>query len=78
METIRYGFSNFWKKYFKIAIVIQICSFLAILADLLLPLLSALFIDYIIKADTRPAKGIFAFLINGNYGEQEVLNCFLI
>ncbi len=75
MDTIKYGF-KFWKKYFKIAIVIQLCSFLAITADLFLPLLSELFIDYIILTDETEATGVFAFLINGDYGEVRTFKLF--
>lgn len=75
MEVIKYGFS-FWKKYFKIAVIIQICSFLAITADLFLPLLTELFIDYIIRMEEEPATGIFAFLINGDYGQVGTFELF--
>ncbi len=75
MDTIKYGF-KFWKKYFKVALVIQICSFLAITADLFLPLLSELFIDYIILADKTEATGVFAFLINGDYGDVRTFELF--
>ena len=48
MYIIKYGYNNFWKKNLKIVIVIQLISFIAIIADLFFPLLSELFIDYII------------------------------
>ena len=48
MDVIKYGF-RYWKKYFPVAVIIQICSFLAITADLMIPLLSQLLIDYIIR-----------------------------
>ena len=41
MDVIKYGF-RYWKKYFPVAVIIQICSFLAITADLMIPLLSQL------------------------------------
>ncbi len=75
METIKFGFT-FWKKYFKLAIIIQVCSFLAITADLFLPLLSELFIDYIILADETKATGVFAFLINGDFGKVGTFELF--
>lgn len=75
METIKYGF-KFWKKYINIALVIQLCSFLAIVADLFLPLLSELFIDYIILADKTEATGVFSFLINGDFGEVRTFELF--
>lgn len=75
MDIIKYGF-RYWKKYFLAAIAAQICSFLAITADMMIPLLSELLIDYIIL-DTEPAeKGIFAFLVSGKYGAPRTFELF--
>ena len=60
MDVIKYGF-RYWKKYFPVAVIIQICSFLAITADLMIPLLSQLLIDYIIRNEQKKSTGIFAF-----------------
>ncbi|MDY5578178.1 MAG: ABC transporter ATP-binding protein [Lachnospiraceae bacterium] len=75
MGTIKFGM-KYWKKYLWIAILAQISSFLAITADLMIPLLSEILIDYIIL-DTEPdSKGIFAFLISGKYGEPRTFELF--
>lgn len=75
MDIIKYGF-QYWKKYLLAAIIAQICSFLAITADLMIPLLSELLIDYIIL-DTEPAaEGIFAFLVSGEYGAPRTFELF--
>ena len=58
MDVIKYGF-RYWKKYFPVAVIIQICSFLAITADLMIPLLSQLLIDYIIRNEQKKSTGIF-------------------
>ncbi len=76
MSVIKYGF-GYWKKYLFAAIFAQICSFLAITADLMIPLLSQLLIDYVI-VDNNPseAKGIFAFLVSGKYGKPQTFQLF--
>lgn len=76
MDIIKYGYNNFWKKNLKIVIVIQLISFIAIIADLFFPLLSELFIDYIILSDESEATGVFAFLINGDYGDVGTFKLF--
>lgn len=75
MDVIKYGLS-YWKKYLYAAIFAQICSFLAIAADLMIPLLSQLLIDYIIRNEEKDATGIFAFLVSGKYGEPRTFELF--
>ena len=76
MNIIKYGFRRYWKQYLPVAVFAQICSFLAITADLMIPLLSELLIDYIIL-DTEPSeKGIFSFLISGKYGAPRTFELF--
>lgn len=75
MDVIKYGF-RYWKKYFPVAVIIQICSFLAITADLMIPLLSQLLIDYIIRNEQKKSTGIFAFLVSGKYGSPQTFRLF--
>ncbi len=75
MDTIKYGF-GFWKKYLHLAIIAQLCSFAAIICDLMIPLLSQLLIDYIIRNEEKPATGIFAFLLSGEYGKPRTFELF--
>lgn len=76
MDTIKFGM-RFWKKYLPYIIMAQILSFCAIVADLLLPLLSEMLVDYIILAnDEMPEKGVFAFLLNGDYGKPGSFTLF--
>ena len=69
MSTIKYGMT-YWKKYLGYAIFAQLCGFMAIAADLMIPLLSQILIDYIIlDTDVEKSKdGIFYFLLSGKYG----------
>lgn len=75
MDVIKYGL-KYWKKYLCIAIVAQICSILAITADLMIPLLSELLIDYVILQHEPVTDGIFAFLISGSHGATGTFELF--
>ena len=75
MDVLKFGF-RYWKKYFPIALLIQLLSFLAITADLLIPLLSELLIDYVICENEPDKEGVFAFLISGRYGEVHSFELF--
>lgn len=77
METIKFGL-KYWKKELLPALGIQILSFLAIIADLLIPLLSALLINHIIKGTvaSEEGEGFFDFLLNGKYGEIQTFELF--
>ncbi|MBO7353991.1 MAG: ABC transporter ATP-binding protein [Lachnospiraceae bacterium] len=70
METLRFGFRYFKKDLF-ISIIAELLSFAGIFAELLLPLLSGILIDFVIR-DTVPDEqsgGIFHFLLTGRFGE---------
>ena len=63
MDAIKFGF-KYWKKYIVAAVVLQFVSFLAIIADLLIPFVSELFVDFVIMDNDNKASGVFAFLID--------------
>lgn len=69
MSVFRFGL-GYWKKYIPLSLLSKVCSLIALLCDLALPLLSAGFIDYVIAYDpAAPAdEGIFSFLYSGAYG----------
>lgn len=77
MDTIRFGFKYF-KKSLPLAIFAEIISFMGILGELLLPLLSGMLIDYVIRdtAVTEDAGGVFHFILDGRYGEVQSLRLF--
>jgi ATP-binding cassette subfamily B protein len=75
MDVLKFGF-KYWKRNLPLAIIIQLVSFVAIIADLLLPLVSAMFIDYVIGTNQPTDKGIFAFMLNGKYGEVHSMKLF--
>ena len=75
MDVLKFGL-KFWKRNILTAAVIQIVSFLAITADLMIPLISAMFIDYVICYNVPQGDNIFLFLLNGNYGEIHTMKLF--
>lgn len=48
METLKFGYQYF-KKYMPMAVLVEILNFLGIFAELLLPLLSGILIDFVIR-----------------------------
>lgn len=71
---------RYWKKRVPCAVFCQLIGYIGIIIDLLLPLLSAMFVDYIL--DYNPAEqvaagaGIFSFLVNGRFGEPQTWRLF--
>ena len=76
MSVFAYGM-RYWKKHVPCAVFCQVLGFLAIALDLLLPLLSALFVDYILTDEgVGTDGGLFAFLVNGRFGEPQTWRLF--
>ena len=48
MDVIKFGF-RYWKRNLALSILAKLMSGLALTADLLLPMITALFVDYVIK-----------------------------
>ncbi len=67
MEVFRFGLS-YWKKYLPAAVFIQLLSFIALTCDLLIPMISEMFIDYVIRSGTPDKSNIFSFMLSGRYG----------
>ena len=63
MDILKFGLKQ-WNKNVFGAILIQLLSWVAVIADLLLPLLAGMLLNYIIKGE--PVKegdgGVFGFL----------------
>jgi len=77
METLKFGY-KFFKKSMPVAILAEILSFLGIYAELMLPLLSGMLIDYVIKSTevTAESGGAFHFLLSGKFGEVHTMKLF--
>ncbi len=75
MDVFRFGF-RYWKRNLPLSLVARLMGFLALLADLLLPMLSALIIDYCIRSSEVSGDNLFSFLLSGSYGEIHSLELF--
>ncbi len=75
MEVLKFGLS-YWKKYLPAAIIIQLISFIAIICDLLIPMISEMFIDYIIRSNEPDNSNIFSFMLSGKYGKVHTIELF--
>lgn len=72
MEVFKFGLS-YWKKYLPAAIFIQLLSFIALTCDLLIPMISEMFIDYVIRSNTPDQSNIFSFMLSGRYGNVHTM-----
>lgn len=77
MAIIKFGL-RYLKKDIYLAILAEILSFLGIFAELLLPLLTGILVDYVIKDTTvdEGSGGLFHFLLTGKFGEVHTLELF--
>ena len=77
METLKFGYKLF-KKSMPLAIFAEILSFLGIYAELLLPLLSGMLIDFVIQSGevNKDSGGMFHFLLTGRFGEVHTMELF--
>ena len=77
METLKFGF-KFFKKSMVLSVIAEILSFLGIFAELMLPLLSGMLIDYVIKEGTvtEESGGAFHFLLSGKFGAVHTMELF--
>lgn len=77
METFKFAYKYF-KKNMPLAVIAEIMSLIAIAAELMLPLLTGILIDHVIKGDavTEESGGIFAFLLSGEYGAVHTMELF--
>lgn len=77
METLRFGY-RYFKKNMPAAILAEILSFLGIFAELLMPLLSGILIDFVIQKGKveSDSGGVFHFLLTGRFGEPQTMRLF--
>lgn len=77
METLKFGFKYF-RKSMPLAILAEIMSFVGLFAELMLPLLSGILIDFVIRQGEvkEDSGGIFHFLLTGKYGEVHTMQLF--
>lgn len=75
MDAIKYCF-HYWKRYLPWALLLQLVSYTAIICDLFIPLVSELFVDYIIQDTKELPDSVFAWMLNGKYGAPQTFQLF--
>ncbi len=75
MDVFKFGFKQ-WKRHLPLDILTKLLSFAALTADLMLPLLTAIFINHIIQEQAADPKNFFSFLLDGSYGEMHTMKLF--
>jgi len=75
MDVLKFGF-KYWKRNLPGSILTTLMSFTALAADLMLPMITALFINYVIQDNEVKDDNIFSFMLNGNYGEVHSMELF--
>lgn len=73
MSVFRYGL-RYWKKHIPCAVFCQIIGFIGLTVDILLPLLGAMFVDYILDYDASVTPGLFSFLLE--FGQPQTWRLF--
>jgi len=68
---------HYYKRNVPLALLSQLLSFIALAADLLLPLIMELFIDYVICENTPDNTSMFYFLLDGRAGEIHSFELFI-
>jgi len=75
MDVLKFGFI-YWKRNLLWAFIAQLISYIAIIADLMIPLFSEMFIDYVICDNKSTNDGVFSFILSGKYGEIHSMKLF--
>lgn len=74
MSTFLYGM-RYWKKHVPCAVFCQLIGFIGLTIDVLLPLLGAMFVDYILNYQEGAAEsGVFSWLLS--FGEPQTWRLF--
>lgn len=78
METFKFGF-RYFKKSMPLAVLAEFLSLAGIFAELLMPILAGMLIDFVIQDGevTEASGGFFHFLLTGKYGEPHTFRLFL-
>ncbi len=78
MNVFKFGFHH-WKKYLPLDILTKLMSCIALTADLMIPIITGMLIDYVIRSEEftdQNGRGVFGFLMTGKYGEPHTMKLF--
>lgn len=76
MDAFKFGF-RYWKRYLPGDILTKLLSCILLGADLLMPLITSMFINYVILQNEPEEDNLFSFLLNGSYGQVHSMRLFL-
>ena len=75
MSVFRFGW-RYWKKHVPCAVFCQLIGFIGLTIDIILPLIGAMFVDYILNFQGITNDGIFDFLLK--FGQPESWELFIV
>lgn len=75
MDVFKFGL-RYWKKYAAGGILTMVMSSIALGADLMLPLIASMFINYVMQKNEPADDNMFSFLLSGKYGEIHSMELF--
>ena len=75
MDVFKFGL-RYWKKYAAGGILTMVMSSIALTADLMLPLIASMFINYVMQENEPVNDNMFSFLLSGKYGEIHTMELF--
>lgn len=76
MDVMRFGY-RYWRRNMPMAVFAQILSFIALLAELFIPIVQEMLVDYVIFDDVVKTDGVFSFMLNGRYGDIHTFRLFI-
>lgn len=76
MDVMRFGY-RYWRRNMPMAVFAQILSFIALLAELFIPIVQEMLVDYVIFDDVAKTDGVFSFMLNGRYGDIHTFRLFI-
>lgn len=68
MDVFKFGL-KYWKRNLGWSLLGKLMSCVALGANLMLPMLTAMFINYVIQSNEVEDDNIFSFMLSGKYGE---------
>ncbi len=75
MDVFKFGF-NYWKRNLGWSILGKLMGCVALSANLMLPMLTAMFINYVIQDNEVKDENIFSFMLSGKYGKIHSMELF--
>ena len=75
MSVFRYGL-RYWKKHIPCAVFCQLIGFVGLTIDIVLPLLGAMFVDYVLNYEGMVSDGLFSFLLK--FGQPQTWRLFFV